>query len=311
MSPSSGLRRISDSPYVLLTFASLFWGGNVIASRLAVGQVSPMALTTFRWGGVLVLLALFARGAVARDWPILRGRLGFVLMMAFLGFTAFNALYYVAAHYTSAVNIGILQGGIPGLVFLLAFALHGTRAGAAQIAGMLATLVGVAVVATRGDLAALLGLAFNRGDLMMLGACLVYAVYTVRVPDRPAVSGLTFFAGLAVGAFLTSLPLLAAEMAIGAYLAPTPTGWAVIAYCAVFPSVLSQIFYVRGVELIGPGRAGIFVNLIPIFASALAVAILGERFQVYHAVALLLVFGGILFAERAGRKRVEPGADAS
>lgn len=295
------------NPYLVLSLASLFWAGNVITSRLAVGEISPMALTTYRWAGVLVLLPFIAGGALSRDWPVLRSRIGYVLLMGALGFTAFNAFYYIAAHFTSAVNIGILQGGIPGLVFVLAFLVRGTPAGLHQVAGMLATLLGVAVVATRGDLAAITALDFNVGDLLMLGACVVYAVYTVLLPDRPKVAGMSFFAGLSVGAFVTSLPLLAAEIATGHYEAPTLAGWAAVLYCAVFPSVASQIFFIRGVELIGPGRAGVFVNLIPVYASILAVAILGESFHAYHAAALALVAGGILYAERAGRRSQKSG----
>ncbi|WP_181703113.1 DMT family transporter [Chthonobacter albigriseus] len=292
-------RRAFDNAYLLLSGASLFWAGNVIASRIAVGDVSPMALTTLRWFGVLVILAVIARRSLARDWPVLKTRLVYVAVMGTLGFTAFNAFYYIAAHFTSAVNIGIIQGGIPALVFLIAFLLRATRPKAVQILGMLITLAGVGVVATKGDLAAVAGLSFNFGDLLMLGACLAYALYTVWLPDRPAVSGLSFFAGLAIAAFLSSLPLVAAEVAIGEFRWPTPVGWATVAYCAVFPSVLSQIFFVRGVELIGPGRAGVFVNLIPVFAAVLAVLVLGEPFHPFHAVALALVFGGILIAERA------------
>jgi len=301
--PDTLARRLYDNPYVVLSGASLFWAGNVIASRIAVGEVSPMALTALRWLGVMVLLPVIARGALGRDWPVLRRRLPYVALMGTLGFTAFNAFYYVAAHYTAAVNIGIIQGGIPGLVFVLAFLWRGTPARPAQVVGMVATLVGVAVLAAKGDLATLAGLDFNVGDLLMVGACVVYAIYTVLLPDRPAVAGLSFFAGLSVAAFATSLPLLAAEVALGAFHAPSAIGWATIAYCAVFPSVLSQIFFVRGVELIGPGRAGVFVNLIPVFASVLAVVVLGEAFHVFHAVALALVLGGILFAERVGRPR--------
>lgn len=292
-----------DNAYLVLAAAALFWAGNVIASRIAVGDVSPMVLTTFRWGVALAILLVVARGPVKRDWPLLKGRWGYLAFMGTLGFTAFNAFYYVAAHFTSAVNIGIIQGGIPGLVFLIAYFARGTRAGWAQLFGMGVTLVGVAVVATRGDVAAIATLGFNLGDILMLGACLAYAIYTVFLPDRPKVNGLTFFAGLAVTGFLSSLPLLAAEVALGAFQAPTAVGWATVAYCGVFPSVLSQIFFVRGVELIGPGRAGLFVNLIPVFAAVLAVGILGEPFHAYHGVALALVLGGILTAERAGRAR--------
>jgi drug/metabolite transporter (DMT)-like permease len=300
--------RLYGRPYLLLTLTPLFWAGNTVASRLAVGEVSPMALTTYRWSGVLVLLALFARRHVLADWPAMRSRLLYILVMGALGFTFFNAFYYVAAHFTSAVNIGIIQGALPGLVFVFAFLIAGSRVTGGQVAGMATTLIGVGVIAVKGDLATLAALDFNAGDLMMLGACVVYALYTVLLPRRPKVGGLSFFTGLSVAAFLTSLPFLAVEIAMGQYQAPTPFGWLVVAYCAVFPSVISQIFFVRGVELVGPGRAGVFINLIPVFAAILAVLILGESFRPYHALALALVLGGIFWAEWS--KRGEKVSDA-
>lgn len=296
--------RLYGRPYLLLVLSPLFWAGNTVASRLAVGQVSPMALTTYRWSGVLLLLVLFARKPVVADWAVMKGRLSYMLAMGALGFTFFNAFYYVAAHFTSAVNIGIIQGALPGLVFVFAYLIVGSRAGFGQLAGMATTLVGVGVIAIKGDVNTLASLDFNVGDLMMLGACVVYALYTVLLPRRPKIAGLSFFAGLSVAAFLTSLPFLAAEIAMGQYVAPTPFGWLVVAYCAVFPSVISQIFFVRGVELVGPGRAGVFINLIPVFASGLAVLVLGESFHIYHALALALVLGGIFWAEWSKRREV-------
>jgi drug/metabolite transporter (DMT)-like permease len=112
------------------------------------------------------------------------------------------------------------------------------------------------------------------------------------------VSGFVFFTAMAVVAFVTSLPLLLAEIAAGAVRWPTPRGWAVLLYVGLFPSLLAQIFFMRGVELIGPGRAGLFVNLVPVFGALLAVAILGEPFALYHAAGLVLVLGGIALAER-------------
>ncbi|WP_237154483.1 DMT family transporter [Oryzibacter oryziterrae] len=301
MPKSSLWARFYAQPYVLLSLSTLFWAGNVIASRLALGQVSPMALTTFRWGGVLVLLGLFARQSLRRDAAVLKAHAGYILLMGALGFTFFNAFYYVAAHFTSAVNIGIIQGALPGLVFVFAYLMAGSRARVGQVLGMTATLLGVAVIAIKGDLATIATLSFNLGDLLMLGACVVYAIYTVLLPRRPKVGGLSFFSGLAVAAFLTSLPFLAGEIAYGQFEWPTLTGWGLVAYCAVFPSVVSQIFFMRGVELVGPGRAGVFINLIPVFASIMAVVILREDFHAFHAVALALVMGGIVWAERSKR----------
>ena len=226
--------------------------------------------------------------------------------MAVCGFSIFNALFYVAAHYTTAVNIAILQGSIPVFVVLGALVLHRVRIGAVQVLGIAATLIGVAVVATHGHLATLAAFRFNFGDGLMLLACFLYAGYTLALRDRPKVPSLIFFSAMAVIAFLTSLPLLAYEVVSGTVLWPTLKGWAIIAFIALFPSFLAQLAFMRGVQLIGPGRAGLFANLVPPFGAFLAVIILGEPFGLFHLVALLLVVGGILAAETAGRIRADP-----
>jgi drug/metabolite transporter (DMT)-like permease len=274
------------------------WAGNAIASRLAVGEVSPMALVTLRWVVVVVIVGFAVRRTFVAEWPSLRPRWRSVALMGALGYTAFNALFYAAAHHTTAVNITILQGAIPIVVLVGALLAFGTRIRPLQAVGAAVTLLGVATVAARGDPRTLAGLSFNIGDLWMIAASIFYAGYTLGLRARPPVSGLVFFAAMAGAAVVTSLPLLAYEAATGTLQWPTPKGWAVLAYVSLGPSLLSQIFFMRGVELIGPGRAGLFANLVPIFGAFGAATLLGEAFAPYHAVALCLVLGGIWLAER-------------
>lgn len=289
---------INGRAYLLLTLTTLFWGANAVFGRVAVGEISPMALVTARWLGASVLLVLFAHNQLRRDWPVLRPHLVFVSAMGMLGFTAFNALFYVAAHYTTAVNIGILQGAMPMFVLFGAFVAYRTRVTVLQAGGMALTLIGVGTVASHGDPARLVALAFNFGDVLMFAACTLYAGYTVGLRRRPPVSPLSLFGMMAVAAVVTSLPLTLAEAALGQFQWPTPTGWAIAGLVTLFPSFLAQIFFIQGVTLIGPGRAGIFINLVPVFASILAVAFLREPFETFHAVALALVLSGIWLSER-------------
>jgi drug/metabolite transporter (DMT)-like permease len=284
--------------YLLLALTALFWGGNAVAGRVAVGQISPMALTCLRWVVVVAILVPVLGREVLAEWPKLRPHIGSIVLMGALGFTAFNALFYAAAHHTSAVNLTIFQGAIPVLVLLGAVLFLGARIRLLQVLGMVVTMIGVAVVAVKGDLAILRTLALNIGDVWMLVACVLYAGYTLGLRRRPAVPAFVFFTALAVVAFLTSLPLLAVEIASGAVRWPTAKGWAVLLYVGLFPSLLAQIFFMRGVELIGPARAGLFVNLVPVFGAFLAVLLLGEPFAAYHAAGLALVLGGIWLAER-------------
>ena len=164
--------------------------------------------------------------------------------------------------------------------------------------GVLITLAGVMVIATRGEPLALLDLELNIGDLLMLAACVLYSFYTVALRDRPQMSGAAFFTLLALIAAITSLPLVAFEAVTTGLMAPTFDGLLIIVYVAIFPSCLAQIFLLRGVDLIGPGRAGVYVNLVPVFTAILAVGLLGEQFAPFHAIALVLVIGGILLAQR-------------
>jgi drug/metabolite transporter (DMT)-like permease len=293
--------RLYDRPYLLLTATTLIWAGNAIAGRLAVGHVSPMLLTTLRWAFTLTLLVAIAGTAFRREWPQIRASWLWLAVMGTVGFTAFNALYYLSALYTTAVNIGIIQGSIPVIVLAGAFFAYRTPVTRLQAIGISITIVGIALLAARGELAVLTGLAFNFGDLLMLFASLCYAAYTVALRDRPKISPQPFFIGLSFAALVSSLPLAAAEFVHGTMQWPDLPGFAIIAFIAVFPGFVAQLLFMRGVELIGPGRAGLWTNLVPVWAAILGPLILGELFAWYHAAALVLVLGGIAIAESGKR----------
>ena len=288
-------------PALLLTVTSLFWAGNTIAGQLAKGEITPLQLVLARWGAVTLLLwPLYGRQVVAH-WGLIRPRLFRIALMAAAGFTGFNILFYFASLETSAVNVGILQGSMPVFVMLGAFFAHGVRVTRLQAIGVAVTLVGVALVATRGAPLALLETEVNRGDLLMLVACVLYSGYAVMLVGRPAVPGAVFFTLMAPIAALAAVPPAVAEAWGEGYRWPTVEGWLIVAYVALFPSCLAQLFFLRGVDLIGPGRAGVYTNLVPVFAAAMAVGLLGQEFAVYHALAMVAVIGGIALAQRAPR----------
>ncbi len=288
--------------YVLLLLTTLFWGGNAIAGKMAVGHVSPMLLTTARWGLACVVLAAFGWPRLKADWAVVRTRLVYLTLLSGAGFAAFNLALYSALLFTSAINVSIEQAGMPMLIFLANFILFHLRVTWAQIVGFVVSLAGVALTAAHGEPARLLDLDVNFGDALMLIALVVYAGYTVALRFRPAIHWQSLMIVMCGAAAITSLPFAIGEHLYGAAITPDTQGWAVIAYTALFPSILAQIFYIRGVELIGANRAGLFINLVPIFGTLLSILILGEIFHLYHAVAMAMVLGGIAVAELGGRK---------
>ena len=294
-------RAFNDRAVILLVLTAAMWGANGVVSRAAVGQISPMAMVTLRWLMVCALLLPLVRGDLARNAETLRRHRRFIALMALCGYTGFNVLFYLAGHWTSAVNITLLQGAIPPFVLAGAAIFKGVRVTLPQIAGIAVSFVGVGLIATRGDLSNLGALSFNIGDLMLIVACALYAGYTVALRERPHLPPLVFFAGMAFAALIASLPFLAVEATMGKTCWPTLRGWELAVFVAVCPSLLSQLFFMRAVELIGPGRAGIFTNLTPLFGAFFAITLLGEPFHLYHAAALALGLGGIALAESGKR----------
>lgn len=282
--------------WALLVFAALCWAANSVAARIAIGEVSPMTLVFARWLIIGAVLALAISTQVRAHLPTLWAHRWYVLALAGLGLTGFNALLYLAAHTTSAINIVLLQSCVPALV-LMGAAARGEHIRAMQWTGISITLAGVLTVATHGDPGRLRDLAFNHGDLLMLAGCCGGAWYNLSLRRRPPIPAIVFFAGLSLGAALSSAPLLLIEAARGETFWPSWTGWAIILFCALAPALGAQVFFLRAVDLIGAARAGVYTNLVPVFGAMLGV-LAGELFAAYHAVGLVLVIGGIWLAER-------------
>ncbi len=287
---------------VLLVLTMVFWGGNAVAGKFAVGEVSPFLLSWFRWTIAAVVLGALAWPRLIRDWPTIRARLPYLVAMGSIGFTVFNGMLYYALISTTAINATIIQAAMPMFIFALNFAIYRTTATPLQIAGYTLTLAGVAVAAGRGDLLELAGLDFNRGDLLMIVATVIYAGYSVALRQKPRVHWLSFVAMLVAIGSVASLPFVALEAASGTLIWPRTTlAWTVVAYAAIFPSILAQAFFIRGIEVLGSNAGGLYLNLMPIMGALLSVALLGEHFHLFHAVALALVLGGIAVAQRRPR----------
>lgn len=297
--------------YICLVIATLCWGGNAVAGKLALGHVSPMMLTFLRWFLATALIAAISLPQLRRDWPVVRKKLSLLFFYGVIGYTTFNAMLYSAVKYTTAINVAIEQAGIPMLIFLMNFIFFRTSVSAAQFAGFGMTLVGIALTAAHGDIATLLQLSLNRGDGLMLVAVAAYSIYTIFLRWKPPVDWRTLMAFPALGAMLTAFPLLMWETTQGAVQFPDQKGWMIVIYTAIFASLLAQILYIRGVEQIGANRAGLFINLVPVFGTLLSVLLLGEQLQPFHGAALALTLGGIAIAEKGRPKFSASTAPAS
>jgi len=285
--------------WLMLVLTTLFWSGNAIAGKFAVGEVSPMLLTWLRWTLAASLMLVVARHHLRHDWAAMKKHLPYLAMMGALGFTGFSGLLYSGLIRTTAINATIIQAGMPMFIFVLNLVIFRTASRPLQLIGYTTTLVGVAIAAGQGDLFALASLGINDGDLMIIAAAIIYASYSVALRSKPQVHWQSLLAALLTAASLAALPLAIIEARTTTFIWPdSRTAWTVDAYTTIFPSLLAQAFFIRANEIIGSNAAGLFLNLIPIMGALLAVALLGEQFHLYHALSLVLVLGGIALAQR-------------
>ncbi|MBN3561002.1 EamA family transporter [Aliamphritea spongicola] len=286
-----------SSPYLLLTLAPLFWGGNAVVGKLAATEWNAIEFTFLRWVFAVALIGFIARSHLKKDWPVIRENWWKLCLMGGFGFVGFNLCLYGALHYTSAINVSIEQAAIPVFIMVLNRILFSQQVFGLQILGVVIATIGVVITVTQGNPAILLNEGLNRGDAIMIIAIVFYSVYSVSLRWRPQIHDLSFIFSLAVVSLAVLMPLIAWNTQSRGLPEITADNFLLIIYVAIFPSFLAQLFYAKGVARIGANRGGIFINLVPIFGALMAVVVLGEAFKIYHMIGLVMVLAGIGLAE--------------
>jgi len=295
--------RLSPGTVLLLLVPPILWASNAVVGRAVADLVPPLTLNFFRWAlALLILLPLGYRvlrrgSAVWRNWPR-------YAVLGLLGVGLYNSLQYLALHTSTPVNVTLVAASMPVWMLIVGRVFHGVAIRPAQVAGSLLSLAGVAMVLSHGELSQLRALHFVAGDLLMVLATVIWAFYSwqlTRVPaDAPVRS---HWAGFLLGQVLYG----AAWSGLFAVLEWRLTdwridwGWPLVAaavYVAVGPSVIAFRCWGAGVQRVGPTLAGFFNNLTPLSAALLSLGLLGEAPHVYHALAFLLIIGGIVLSSR-------------
>lgn len=293
--------RSNTRAFLLLGLVMLFWAGNSITGRAVRGDIPPFTLAFGRWLIAALVIAPFAvRTLVAEREAALAGW-RWILALGFLGIVCFNSFIYSGLHHTTAANALLLQASIPALVLVLDRAIFGTRATGLQVAGVAASTLGVVWIVFRGDMSALSSLRLGAGDALILCGVLVWALYTVLLRKKPAISASSFLLLVFVIGALAMAPLAVWEWRQGLTVAWSPGVLAAFAYVGVFPSVLAYFIYNTATARLGAGRAGQAITLMPLFGALLSSLLLGERLERYHLVGMALILAGIAIAALAPR----------
>ena len=305
------IQRLGNAPYLLLIGAALFWGGNAVAGKLLADSLPPVTISFTRLGiGVLIMspvilkLLKYERAALKENFKLL-------LFLAVTGIIGFNLLIYWALHYTTAINATLLNSTSPLFIFLLSALLIGEKMEMKYWVSMTISIIGVLFVITQGSFERLLALQFNIGDLIMVLAVISWAFYSINIKKISgklpslAIFGFT----LAIG-FMLMLPAVVIELSIVPVNKVNLADFSALLYIGIFPSICSFLMWNRAVTIIGPSKASISLNLIPVFGAVAAFFFLGEVIAIPQIIGGCLVFIGVFITSFTKKKEVQLAEEA-
>jgi drug/metabolite transporter (DMT)-like permease len=283
----------TGSAYLLLLLPPLFWAGNVVLARGIIDLIPPVSMSFWRWTIALLLLAPFTWKQVRRDWAVAVQGWKILSLVAFLGIASFNIMLYAAVHTTTALNCALMQAAMPAAIILVSFLIDRVRIVRRQAFGTVLCMAGAIYIVLKGEIDTLIELRLTEGDLIMFVAIFFYATYTVLVRRRPQIHPLSFLTLIIAIGVLILFPLYLLEQQFTPALIVNREVLLSIGYVAIFPSIVAYLCWNHGIERLGANRAGLYINLIPLFASVMAVLLLGEEFQPYHWLGMVLILCGI------------------
>jgi drug/metabolite transporter (DMT)-like permease len=283
---------------VFLVTAVVCWAGNHVVARGIAGHVPPFTLNMLRWLVVAVLVGIAARRSIVRDWPVMRENTLRLAILGALGGGLFGTLQYVSMQYTGVINMGVLNSIAPAFIVAASYILFRDRISATQILGICVSLAGVLAMVTALDPQRLIDMQFNRGDLIIIANMALFALYSSCLRLRPPIALTSFLFALAVAAALTNVPFAVYEHASGFVFPWDGKGFGAVAYTALFTSILAYLGWSRGVEMLGPSTASVFLHLIPLVNMVAGQALLNEPPRLEHIVGLVLILVGVALTAR-------------
>ncbi|NKI96798.1 DMT family transporter [Rhizobacter sp. SG703] len=297
---------------LMLTLPPVLWAGNAVVGRLMVGSVPPLALNALRWSLAFVLLLPLAWRLWTRPRD-LAARWRYLAPLSLVGVGSYNALQYMAVSTSTPINVTLIAASSPLFMLAIGALAYGEQPTRRQAAGAALSLLGVALVLSHGRPSTLLQLHLVPGDLLMLLATALWAVYSwmlarppasMRAPERPAWSGAEFLlAQVGFGALWASAGAGAEHALTGQPVLWSGPVYAALAYVAIGPSIVAYFCWGAGVAAVGPAIAAFFANLTPVFAALMSAAMLGVGPQWYHIAAFGLIAAGIVVTSRAAPRR--------
>jgi drug/metabolite transporter (DMT)-like permease len=284
----------------MLVVAALCWAGNFVVGRVVHADIPPITLTFWRWAVAGAVLLPFAAGPLWASRSVALKHWRLLVVLAATGVVLFHVLVYASLQTTTATNAALIMATVPVVVPVISLLLDGIGVTRRQALGIAISLIGVAVIIVRGDPTVLAGFRLAPGDLLMLLAVPMWALYTVllrRLP--PALPPLAMLLAITAIGLVLLLPAYGWEFFVVGGIALRPANLLSIAYVGLFASVISYICWNRAVRQVGANKAGLFIHLMPVFSTLLAILFLGEVLRPFHFAGIALIGAGLYLTTSA------------
>ncbi len=286
--------------YLFLVLAALFWSGNFIVGKFAtLFQIPPLTLNVFRWISVWFILIPFTYKEIYNNLPYIKKNWLVISFMGVITISTFNSVVYFALNYTQVINAVLMLAAIPAATIVLSSLMKIEKTNIFQIFGLLLSIIGIGSIISNGDIQKIISLSFNKGDLWMLVCVITWSLYsTLLKKHKFKLSQFTLIQLMVSFGILFLIPQFFYEKSIGLELNLNKAFFLILFYVVVFPAIGAYYCWQKGIEIIGPNRSTMFIQLMPLFSAAMAIIIFKEKFELYHFAGAIFILTGIYLSNR-------------
>ena len=288
------------SAYIFLILTTLFWSGNFIVGKAAsFFEIPPFTLNFYRWTFAWLILAPFTLKEIIHKKNYILKNIKLIIILGITSITIFNSIVYYSLNFTQVISGVLMISTIPVMIIIFCWLFRIEKTNLYQIFGVIFSLLGVVVIITKADLKILLNLNFNKGDIWMVVAMFSWAMYSALLRKKKLeVSQLSLLQTIITAGLIFLLPAYLVELSLGYKTSINLPFVLTLTYVVIFPGLASFIFWIKGISIIGSNRSGIFLHLMPIFSTIMAILIFGEKFMIYHLIGAVLIITGIILSSR-------------
>ena len=286
--------------YIFLILATLFWSGYFIVGKAAsLFEIPPFTLNFYRWTFAWLILAPFTLKEIFKKKSYILNNIKLILILGITSITVFNSIVYYSLNFTQVISGVLMISTIPVMIIFFCWVFIIEKTNFYQILGVFFSLMGVMVIVTNADINKLLNLNFNKGDLWMVVAMFSWAIYSALLRKKKfELSQISFLQTIISAGLILLLPAYLIEMTLGYRVNIHLPFILTLTYVVLFPGLASFFFWIKGISIIGSNRSGIFLHLMPIFSTIMAMLIFKEEFMTFHLIGAILIIIGIILSSK-------------